>query len=198
MIEFINKSNSSPFKKLYDHYLRAIKANQEIPQATVISSLNHETNEVNSRYVNLKIIDDEDFVFFSNYKSPKAKEFKSHDQIAAAIYWSSINVQIRIKARISKTTVDYNKIYFKSRSIDKNALAISSRQSSVIKSYDLVVERYKKTKKEAKLDDCPDYWGGYVFRPYIIEFWQGHDYRLNKRELFTKENNEWDLDILEP
>ena len=71
----------------------------------------------------------EEFIFFSNYNSPKAIEFRSHDQISCAIFWSEVNIQIRIKAFIQKTSVSFNNLYFKSRSLEKNALAISSNQS---------------------------------------------------------------------
>ena len=63
-------------------------------EAISISSFSKELDIVDSRYVNLKIVDNEDFIFFSNYQSPKAKQFESHDQISALIYWSKINVQI--------------------------------------------------------------------------------------------------------
>ena len=46
--------------------------------------------------------------FFSNYKSPKSIEFKSHKQISALIYWDSIDIQIRMKANICKTDPNFN------------------------------------------------------------------------------------------
>ena len=44
----------------------------------------------------------------------------------------------------------------------------------------------------------PKYWGGYYFIPDSFEFWRGHRNRLNKRELFTKEDNGWSKSILQP
>ena len=44
--------------------------------------------KLSSRYVNLKVIDNDDFIFFSNYTSPKARDFHYHEQIAATIYWA--------------------------------------------------------------------------------------------------------------
>ena len=46
--------------------------------------------------------------------------------------------------------------------------------------------------------DCPDYWGGYEFKPFSIEFWEGNDFRLNKRNLYVLENGEWKNYFLEP
>ena len=77
--------------------------------------------------------------------SPKASAFNSHNQIAALIYWSSINVQIRMKANIKKTSKEFNQKYFFDRSEEKNALAISSNQSKQIDSYSQVKENYNKS-----------------------------------------------------
>ena len=50
--------------------------------------------------------------------------------------------QIRMKARINKTSKEFNQKYFKNRSVEKNALAISSNQSSPIKSFDHVIKKF--------------------------------------------------------
>ena len=141
---------------------------------------------------------DIDIYFFSNYKSPKALSFRSHNQITALLYWSSINVQIRIKATISKTSDEYNQNYFFNRSEEKNALAISSNQSRPIKSYIKVEENYNRTLKNDNLKKCPEYWGGYSFIPYYFEFWEGHQSRINKREVFAKTDGIWKHSFLQP
>ena len=63
-------------------------------EAISISSYSSK-QEVNSRYVNLKFVNNNEFIFFSNYKSPKSIEFDSHKQITALIYWCNTNTQIR-------------------------------------------------------------------------------------------------------
>ena len=103
-----------------------------------------------------------------------------------------------MSAKIKKTSSEYNDKYFKKRSINKNALAISSNQSQVISSYDQVIKKYEKVKDNKNLSKCPDYWGGYSFKPYEIEFWEGSDFRLNKRDLYELKNYKWIHSILEP
>ena len=65
--------------------------------------------EVEARYVNLKYIDNNEWIFFSNYLSPKANQFESHDQVSILIYWASINTQIRMKAKIFKTSSEFKR-----------------------------------------------------------------------------------------
>jgi len=198
MIQFNNLNQEIPylvFKKKYDE---AVDAGQKSIEAISISSFNKEISEVDSRYINLKFISNDEFIFFSNYDSPKASSFNSHNQIAALVYWPSINVQIRMKARIKKTSNEYNQNYFFDRSEKKNALAISSYQSMKIDSYSNVVTNYNKALNLNSLKKCPDYWGGYSFNPYYFEFWEGHESRLNKRDLYQLNNGEWHHSILQP
>ena len=176
----------------------AKKLNQPSLDAISISSYNTSTDELDSRYVNLKYIINNEWIFFSNYNSKKSKDFLTHNQIAALVYWSSINVQVRMKAKIKKTSMEFNQKYFSDRSEDKNALAISSDQSKQIDSYSQVIENYNKTLERYDLKKCPEYWGGYSFIPYYFEFWEGHESRLNKREVFDKTDGIWKHSFLQP
>jgi pyridoxamine 5'-phosphate oxidase len=198
MIQFNNLNPEIPYQFLKDKYDEALNAGQQCIEAISISSYNKEISEVNSRYVNLKFISNNEFIFFSNYDSPKTSAFNSHSQIAVLAYWPSINVQIRMKAIIKRMTNEFNQNYFFNRSEEKNALAISSNQSKPIDSYSLVKENYYKSLKNDDLKKCPDYWGGFSFTPYHFEFWKGHESRLNKREVFDKIDGVWEQLYLQP
>ena len=186
MIEFNNFNQEIPYLLFKEKYEEAFKAGQKGIEAISISSYNKELKEVDSRYVNLKFIINDEFIFFSNYDSPKAVAFNSQNQIAALLYWESINVQIRIKATIKKTSDKFNQKYFFDRSKEKNALAISSKQSMQIDSFDEVKVNFEESLKNDDLKKCPNYWGGFAFTPYEMEFWQGNEFRLNKRILYKK------------
>ena len=108
MIEFKNLNQEVPYLLFKEKYDKAVDAGQKAIEAISISSYSKKINEVDSRYVNLKFITKDEFIFFSNYDSPKASAFNSNNQIAALLYWSSINVQIRIKAKIKKTSKEFN------------------------------------------------------------------------------------------
>jgi pyridoxamine 5'-phosphate oxidase len=198
MIQFNNLNQEIPYQLFKKKYDEALNAGQKGIEAISISSFNKEMAEVDSRYVNLKFITNNEFIFFSNYNSPKASSFNSHDQIAALFYWSSINVQIRMRAKIKRTTDEFNQNYFFDRSEEKNALAISSNQSKPIDSYNQVKENYNRSLESDDLKKCPEYWGGYSFTPYYFEFWEGHESRINKREVFDKIDGIWKHSFLQP
>jgi len=198
MIQFNNLSQETPYALFEEKYMSSLKSNQQNIEAICISSYSHAKEEVNSRFVNLKFVNDKEFIFFSNYNSPKANDFFSHSQITALIYWSSIDVQIRIKANVKKTSREFNLDYFSKREKKKNALAISSKQSNEISSYEEVLKNYENTLKRDNLGECPEYWGGYSFIPYYFEFWEGHKSRINKREVYEIKDNKWINYFLQP
>ena len=198
MIQFNNLNQEMPYLVFKEKYNESLNAKQKNIEAISISSYNREISEVDSRYVNLKLVTNDEFIFFSNYNSPKASSFNSHNQIAALVYWPSINVQIRMRAKIKRTTDEFNQNYFFDRSEEKNALAISSNQSKPINSYSQVKENYNKSLKNDDLKKCPEFWGGYSFTPYYFEFWEGHESRLNKREVYEKSDDSWNHLILQP
>ena len=198
MIILQNINKSQPYNIFTSHYQKALDSRESNIEAASISAFNINKNEVSSRYVNIKLINDDKWIFFTNYHSPKALSFSTNNQIACLFYWRSTNTQIRIKALIKKTSVEYNQYYFSNRELSKNALAISSNQSDTIVSYEQIKKNYNKTLKNADLKKCPKYWGGFSFTPYYFEFWEGHESRINKREVFDKIDDAWEQSFLQP
>jgi len=199
MITFINPSTEKPYIRFKSLYQDALANDQRGIEAISVSSYNLKTNEVEARYVNLKYITDNEWIFFSNYNSPKSQQFSVHKQVSALIFWPSINTQIRIKALISKTSIEFSDMHFKRRSKEKNALAISSNQSQNIDSFDEVEKNFHQTLKSMTTDTArPDFWGGFSLIPYYFEFWQGHKNRLNKRHAFEQKAGEWEERFLQP
>ena len=199
MINFLNLSSEKPYILFRSLYQKAIESGQKGVEAISVSSYNQLLKEVEARYVNLKYIDNNEWIFFSNYHSPKANQFESHNQVSVLIYWASINTQIRIKAKIFKASSEFSDQHFQGRTKEKNALAISSNQSEVIDSYDEVTKNFHETLEIMTSDTPrPDFWGGYSFTPYYFEFWQGHENRLNKRHIFKQQDDAWVEQFLQP
>ena len=199
MINFLNPSHEKPYVLFESLYQKAIENGQKGVEAISVSSYNELLKEVEARYVNLKYIDNNEWIFFSNYLSPKANQFESHDQVSVLIYWASINTQIRMKAKIFKTSSEFSDEHFQGRTKEKNALAISSNQSQAVDSFDQVTKNFNETLEIMTSETPrPDFWGGYSFTPYYFEFWQGHENRLNKRHVFMQEDDQWTERLLQP
>ena len=55
-----------------------------------------------SRFINIKYINNDEFIFFSNYKSSKAEDIDANKNVSLTFFWNSINVQIRIQGVVEK------------------------------------------------------------------------------------------------
>ena len=198
MISFIQMCQDLPYVEFRSYYEKALKANQKNIEAIAISSFSKDNNFVDSRFVNLKFINEKEFIFFSNYSSPKSKQFETHPQISALLFWSEINIQIRIIANIKRKDSSFNNNYFRNRGQEKNALAIASHQSTEIDSFQVIKNEYKKVLKNNDLTICPSYWGGFSFIPTSFEFWEGHKNRLNIRKKYYLIDSTWVEKILSP
>ena len=199
MIEISKINKKKPYDSFIEFYNTALKNNQSNIEAIAISSFDNKKNIVDSRFVNLKYIIDENWHFFSNYKSSKASQFLNHPQVSLLIYWNTVNLQIRMKANIKKSEAKFSDSHFLKRSASKNALAISSRQSNKIISYEEVEMNYDNVlNSNSDLSIRPDYWGGYSFTPYYFEFWKGNKFRLNKRDVYEMIEGNWSHSILQP
>ena len=63
MIKFINISDELPYKIFKNRYEDAVSANQPIVEAVCISSYSSSNKEVNARFVNLKFVNEKEFIF---------------------------------------------------------------------------------------------------------------------------------------
>lgn len=199
MIKILDLDKSPPYKKLKILYHEAVNNNQSSIEVMSVSSYSTKHDEVDSRFVNLKYICKDKWIFFSNYESKKAEQFNSHNQVSALLYWNKIDVQIRIKGKVEITKEDFSDKHYSVRNLFKNALAHSSKQSQKIRSFKLIEDKHNEfLQKEDLLKKRPQNWGGFSITPYYIEFWKGHKSRLNYREVFELKNKEWISFILQP
>ena len=134
-------------------------------------------------------------LFFTNYNSSKSKQFFLHDQISAVIFWKKYT-QIRIKAKIERTSPQYNKDYFLTRS-GKNA-PISSNQSKQIESFDMVKENFKQVLNNKIFMIALIIGGVRIWAIWNRILEREIKIRANRRDLFTMSNSKWTYNTLEP
>jgi pyridoxine/pyridoxamine 5'-phosphate oxidase len=74
MIKFLNLSPEKPYTHFQSLYEQALDNGQKGIEAISVSSYSQASREVEARYVNLKYIAENEWIFFSNYSSPKANQ----------------------------------------------------------------------------------------------------------------------------
>lgn len=189
---------SDPMEQFKLWFDEAMQAQLAEPNAMCLSTVHN--NQPSSRYVLLKGIEHNGFVFFTNYASHKGQEMEANPKVALNFIWLELERQVRIEGVVAKLSDKENDDYFYSRPIGSQIGAIVSAQSSVLKdrqelddAWAAIEGRYH-TEKPVR----PEHWGGYVVIPNKIEFWQGRSSRLHDRLLFTLNEGKWELSRLSP
>ncbi|KAB5555568.1 hypothetical protein PHYPO_G00035670 [Pangasianodon hypophthalmus] len=141
-----------------------------------------------ARMVLLKGYSNEGFRFFTNYESRKGKELEMNPHACLMFYWEPLNRQIRIEGTVERIPRQNSAEYFHSRPKSSQIGAVVSRQSSVIPNRQYLREKNAELEEKYKDSEVPipDYWGGYLVKPNLIEFWQGQTNRLHDRIVFTR------------
>lgn len=152
------------------------------------------------RIVLLKGIEDNKFVFYTNFKSKKGQDLEDAPKASMTFYYKELDRQIRIQGTITKHAEAASDEYFSSRPIKSRIGAWISAQSQVIPSRVFLMRKFAEfsLKNVGKQVKRPDFWGGYALSPLRIEFWQGRPSRLHDRIRFRMENGEWVAERLSP
>ena len=154
-----------------------------------------------ARIVLLKDFSQNGFVFFTNYESFKGHQLADNPKACLVFFWKELERQVRITGLVQQVPASDSDEYFYSRPEASRIGTITSPQSHVIESREWLDALYKKNIAlfSGKKIERPDYWGGYLVRPVVIEFWQGRPGRLHDRLQYTlQEDGEWKLERLAP
>ena len=154
-----------------------------------------------SRVVLLKQFTYEGFIFYTNYNSEKGKAIANNPNVCLSFFWSSLERQVIIKGVAEKIPGNISDGYFDSRPTGSKLGAIVSNQSEIIASRSVLEDSLKQleTDFEGKEIPRPDYWGGFLVRPLVVEFWQGRPNRLHDRIRYQlQEDYFWKIDRLAP
>jgi pyridoxamine 5'-phosphate oxidase len=170
------------------------------PNAMTLATASRE-GVPSARVVLLKGFDERGLIFFTNYKSRKARELDENPFAAISFHWPWLERQIQIEGRAEKTSRQESEIYFNKRPIGSRFGAMVSEQSSVIENREVLEARLAALNAQYKDMDppVPDFWGGYRLIPERFEFWQGRENRLHDRFLYTRQGDgSWRIDRLAP
>lgn len=189
----------SPFVQFKRWFEDVLASEISDPTAMVVSTVDAEGCP-DSRVVLLKGIENDTFLFYTNYESSKAAQLTQSPNIALNFYWPTMARQVRIRGEVSRTSQTESETYFTSRPKESQIAAIISPQSHRIDSRNTLenaIAQFKVTHPNQPLS-CPEYWGGYRVYPKAIEFWQGRDNRLHDRILYQYIAERWQYCRLAP
>ena len=154
------------------------------------------------RMVLLKGFDKDGFIFYTNLKSQKSKELKENPNATMCFHWKSLLRQIRIVGKLNLVDNKMADDYYSTRAYESRIGAWASKQSSILKSRDELLNNLENFKKKYSDKDNvprPDHWSGWNLKPSSIEFWLDGDNRIHERLKYTLDNNNnWEKSLLSP
>lgn len=193
-------SGEDPFAIIQSWMAEASEAEVNDPDAVALATVDPD-GLPNVRMVLLRDIEDDAFVFYTNYGSAKAQEADSQGKAAFVMHWKSLRRQIRVRGIIEKEDGERANAYFASRSLKSRLGAWASKQSQPLSSRsELMDDVAKVTEKYGENPPRPPFWGGYRIRPLEIEFWADGAFRLHDRFRWTRDAiaSEWKITRLSP
>jgi pyridoxamine 5'-phosphate oxidase len=188
----INLSDS-PFDIFSSWFDNAIASGELESNACVVSTVSLDL-QPSSRIVYLKELQDEAFIFYTNYASQKGKEIQNNPKASMLFFWPKSERQVRIEGLVSKLPESVSDAYFDSRPLQSKLGAWSSHQSDELHDQKELVERMAfYENKFGENVPRPPHWGGYALTPTLIEFWQGKSSRLHDRIVFELLEGNWKI-----
>jgi len=188
-----------PIKQFQLWFDDAIAAKLPLPEAMTLATATPD-GKPSARMVLLKQVDQDGFVFFTNYHSAKAEQLDANPYAALVFYWAKLDRQVRVEGSVSKTSAQESQDYFRTRPRESQIGAWASAQSQAISSRDVLEQRAHEL-EELYLNrevDCPQHWGGYRLKPERIEFWKSRIGRLHDRILYVRNADNWTITRLAP
>ena len=151
------------------------------PNAIALSTVDAD-GMPNARVVLLKEIEDQAFVFYTNYSSAKAAELDQAGKAAFVMHWKSLGRQVRARGIISREDGEKADAYYASRSLKSRQGAWASDQSKPLENRETLEKAIEQVIDTHGDDPArPPFWGGYRLTPLEIEFWADGDARLHNR-----------------
>jgi pyridoxamine 5'-phosphate oxidase len=155
-----------------------------------------------ARMVLLKGFGADGFRFFTNYESAKGRELEANPRAALVVYWRELDRQVRVRGEVERLSAKESDEYFASRPRESRVAAAVSPQSRRIEREELD-RRFEEMLAGLGGEDPvrPEHWGGYLVRPFAIEFWQGRESRMHDRFRYTRNTGDedgWSIERLAP
>jgi pyridoxamine 5'-phosphate oxidase len=185
----------------FERWYQEVEKNKIIePNAMTLATVSA-SGQPSARTVLLKGFSKHGFIFYTNYTSKKAQEIINHPQVALLMWWKELERQVRIEGTAQKVSQEVSSSYFQSRPRASQISAWASPQSQEIKEGYLTTKREQVESEFADSEKipCPHFWGGFIVKPSMIEFWQGRRNRYHDRYQYNlSDDNTWNAKRLAP
>ena len=191
----------NPFELFHEWFEEAKKKEINDPNALALGTASKE-GVPSVRMVLLKDYNEDGFVFYTNLNSQKGNEIKENPKATMCFHWKSLLRQIRIAGTLEQVDEKTADDYYNSRAYESRIGAWASKQSTILKNRDELLEALEDFKKKFKDENKvprPSYWSGWNLKPSSIEFWLDGENRIHERlKYILNEKGNWTKNLLSP
>lgn len=196
-IESVDRDPLTQFLSWFDE---ALAADLQEPTAMILASATPD-GRPSSRVVLLKSVDDDGFIWYTNYQSRKGAELLNNPYASLLFFWPELERQVRIEGTVATVSPELSEQYFHSRPFESQVGAAASPQSQVVPSREFLEERFAALAAANAGNENiekPEHWGGFKLVPSSIEFWQGRPSRMHDRIRYRMHEGAWVIERLAP
>ena len=193
-------AGDDPFVLVRSWMAEAEKHEPNDPNAIALSTVDAQ-GLPNARMVLLKDVEDDAFVFYTNYGSVKAQEIDAAGKAAFVMHWKSLRRQVRVRGLTEREDGPKADEYYASRSLKSRLGAWASHQSQPLASRTALMKEVARiTAEKGPNPPRPPFWGGVRIRPLEIEFWADGAFRLHDRFRWRRKSagDAWEIQRLNP
>ena len=169
------------------------------PDAVVLATASPD-GAPSARVVLLRGVDQDGFRFFTNYESRKGTELASNPRASMVFHWQELRRQVRVEGDVERLATEESAAYFSRRPRGSRISAWASPQSRVVDDRRALEARVAELERRYPDDvPLPPFWGGYLLRPRVVEFWQHRASRLHDRLVYRRDGGHgWNVVRLGP
>ncbi|HEU4828713.1 MAG TPA: pyridoxamine 5'-phosphate oxidase [Gemmatimonadales bacterium] len=192
---------ADPFAMFASWFAQAVETAVPEPNAMALATA-APNGTPSARIVLLKAVDQNGFVFFTDYRSRKATELSANPMAALVFYWHELERQVRVVGSVARIPGTESDAYYRTRPLGSRFGAWASEQSAVLSSRTELEERLASVEARHPDGDVPrpSHWGGFRVAPSEVEFWQGRESRLHDRLRYRRAGPDqpWIVERLSP
>ena len=176
----------------------AVETGVREPDAMTVATAGRD-GSVGARTVSLRGLDDRGFAFYTNYRSPKARDIVENPRAALVFHWREVERQVRVTGRVTRLSRDESLAYWRNRPLGSRLSALISPQSEVVAARAELEAAYEDAAARHGDDPpLPETWGGYLVAPEEVELWEGRPNRLHDRVRYRRIDDRWRIERLAP